>query len=76
MKEFNLGFGSDHVALKYQVLLSRGFLAVLVFLLMLCECSVIVKVMIAPVETFGSWYCTGIFDIFSVVLEPSVKLCF
>ena len=28
---FNLGLGSDQVALKSQVSLSRGFLAVLVF---------------------------------------------
>ena len=37
---------------------------------------VIVKVMIVPVEMFESWYCTGIFDIFSVVIEPNVEQCF
>ena len=43
---FNLGLGSDHVGLKFQVSLSRNFLAVLVFLLisqlMSCECSLVV----------------------------------
>ena len=43
---FNLGLGSDQVALKSQVLLSRNFLAILVFLLMsqlmLCECFLVV----------------------------------
>ena len=33
----------------------------------------IVKAMIVPVEMFVSWYCIGIFDIFSVVIEPNVE---
>ena len=35
-----------------------------------------VKVMIVPIEMFGSWYCIGIFDIFSVVLKTNVEWCF
>ena len=38
--------------------------------------SVIIKVMIVPVEMFASWNCIGIFDIFSVVVEPNVEWCF
>ena len=86
---FNLGLGSNQVALKSQVSLSRSF-AVLVFLfcmsqLMLCECflvalwndfSMTVKMMIVPVEMFASWYCIWIFAIFSVVIEPNVEWCY
>ena len=43
---FNLGLGSDQVALKSQVSLSTNFLTVLVFLLMSqlmsCECFLVV----------------------------------
>ena len=43
---FRLGLGSDQVALKSQVSLSRSFLAALVFLLMSqlmpCECFLLV----------------------------------
>ena len=43
---FNLGLGSDQVALRSQVSLSRNFIAVLVFLLMSqlmsCECFLVV----------------------------------
>ena len=38
--------------------------------------SVIVKVMIVPVEMFASWYCIGFFDIFSMDIEPNVEWCF
>ena len=46
MKWIQLGLGSDQVALKYQVSLSRSFLDVFVFLLMSqlkpCECFLVV----------------------------------
>ena len=29
--------------------------------------------MIVPFEMFASWNCIGIFDIFSVVIEPNVE---
>ena len=35
--------------------------------------SVIMKAMIVPVEILASWDCIGIFDIFSVVIEPNVE---
>ena len=42
----NLGFGSDHVALKSQVLLSRSFLAVLVLVFLLMSKLVLYKVVL------------------------------
>ena len=85
---FNLDLGSDHVALKSQVSLSRSSSCLAYHLmsqLMFCVCylvtlwywiSGIIKVMIILVEMFTSWHCTGIFDIFYVVIEPNLEWCF
>ena len=32
--------------------------------------------MIVLLQMFASWYCIGIFDIFSVVIDPNVEWCF
>ena len=32
--------------------------------------------MVVPVEIFPSWYRIGIFDRFSVVVEPNIEWCF